>query len=896
MPVLLKQSSFRILIVILFLLGFAHYSFATTVIVPSDDEMIIGARSIVRGRVTAIESTFDSDRVRIYTYITIVVDEVIKGELTERRIVLKEMGGEVGDEGFKVFGNPQFTTGENVLLYLDTWRDGSLRTHQLFLGKFSITDDPSTGQQVVVRSLTDDGVSVLPPHAEHIRSERTITDRMELSAYIAMLRHRLEVNRDLSREFQDRYYRDIPVHAVPKEYNEVAARGDIHPNWTFISTAHPRWFQPDSGQPVIFNINPAGAPSAQSVDDMVAAMNAWSTISGCALRIQSGGTTSVCNESSSFNLILFNACDGRWSPSPGCAGTLALGGLGWTGNTRVINGTTFREARSGFVSFNPNASCHFTLSCNVREVAVHELGHAVGLGHSANTDATMAAFAHFDGRCASLRQDDRDGAIFIYPGTGGGPGPLDITTTSLPGGTVGTAYSQTLSATGGTAPYSWSLVAGQGTLPPPLTLNPSTGVISGTPNTAGTYNFTMRVNDSASGSDQQALSIVVAAQGAGPYSSQFVSQQGVPSSIAPGASFQVTMRWTNNGTQTWSGSAFYIVTQNPSFNTNWLGGTFNAISLNGFSIATGQQLDVTFNAIAPSVSGSYNFQWQVYQNGGVGFFGQASTNVVINVGTSCSAVPATASQSFAANGGAGSFNVNASAGCNWTAVSNNAFITITSGSGTGNGTVSYTVAAHSSTSARSGSISIGAQTFNVLQGGAFLDVPIGHAFYTDIGKLSARGVTTGCGGGNYCPDQLVTREQMAAFIIRALGEFSPPPPSSQRFADVSPTNPFYAFIEQMAVRQITQGCGGGNYCPSSTVTREQMAAFLIRARGEFTPPTPSSQRFGDVPPANPFYNFIDRMAALGITLGCSAEPPMYCPAQTVTRAQMAAFLVRAFGL
>jgi len=52
----------------------------------------------------------------------------------------------------------------------------------------------------------------------------------------------------------------------------------------------------------------------------------------------------------------------------------------------------------------------------------------------------------------------------------------------------------------------------------------------------------------------------------------------------------------------------------------------------------------------------------------------------------------------------------------------------------------------------------------------------------------------------------------------------------------------------------------------------------------------------DVPPSNAFYNFIDRMAVLNITLGCSANPPMYCPADSVTRGQMAAFLVRAFAL
>jgi hypothetical protein len=114
-------------------------------------------------------------------------------------------------------------------------------------------------------------------------------------------------------------------------------------------------------------------------------------------------------------VILFNGCDGRWSPTA-CSGVLALGGLGWnSGQTKVVNGVTFVRARAGFVSFNPYAACSFGDACNVQEITTHELGHALGLGHSALTDPTMYGFAHFDGRCAGLRQDDRDGMTFIYP-------------------------------------------------------------------------------------------------------------------------------------------------------------------------------------------------------------------------------------------------------------------------------------------------------------------------------------------------------------------------------------------------------------------------------------------------------------------------------------------------
>jgi hypothetical protein len=89
----------------------------------------------------------------------------------------------------------------------------------------------------------------------------------------------------------------------------------------------------------------------------------------------------------------------------------------------------------------------------------------------------------------------------------GAPGALTITTTSLASGTQGSAYSRTVSATGGTTPYTWSIYSG--TLPDGLTIGSSTGIISGTPTTTGTSSFTVRVTDSALATDDQALSITI---------------------------------------------------------------------------------------------------------------------------------------------------------------------------------------------------------------------------------------------------------------------------------------------------------------------------------------------------------------------------------------------------
>jgi hypothetical protein len=82
-----------------------------------------------------------------------------------------------------------------------------------------------------------------------------------------------------------------------------------------------------------------------------------------------------------------------------------------------------------------------------------------------------------------------------------------ITTTSLPAAMVGVAYSQTLQATGGTPPYTWSVSAGA--LPAGVTLNTSTGALTGTPTTAGVFAFTAQVVDNLSQTDTQPLSIAV---------------------------------------------------------------------------------------------------------------------------------------------------------------------------------------------------------------------------------------------------------------------------------------------------------------------------------------------------------------------------------------------------
>ena len=196
---------------------------------------------------------------------------------------------------------------------------------------------------------------------------------------------------------------------------------------------------------------------------------------------------------------------------------------------------------------------------------------------------------------------------------------------------------------------------------------------------------------------------------------------------------------------------------------------------------------------------------------------------------SCTFSLGTTSQSFAANGGTGSFDLTDPAHCGWTVQASDTWIHITSPlTGSGNTTISYSVDRNTNTVRRSGQILVGGQVFTVLQGAAFLDVPESDQFYSFIGKLSARGITSGCGSGNFCPDQMIPRDQAAIFLIRAKGET---PSNTQHFTDVPPGSFGFGEINRMFELGITAGCGGGNYCPAGSVTRGQIAVFLVRAFG-----------------------------------------------------------------
>lgn len=166
----------------------------------------------------------------------------------------------------------------------------------------------------------------------------------------------------------------------------------------------------------------------------------------------------------------------------------------------------------------------------------------------------------------------------------------------------------------------------------------------------------------------------------------------------------------------------------------------------------------------------------------------------------------------------------------------------------------------------------------------------GHLFEKDINCIATAGISRGCNppaNDRFCPDSTVTRGQMAAFLTRALELDA----GDESFTD-SIGHTFEDDIAALATADITRGCNpptNDRFCPDQRLTRGQMAAFLVRALGL----NPSNETFVDTA-GHTFEKDVAALAGAGITRGCN--PPdntRFCPDQPVTRGQMAAFLNRA---
>ena len=180
-------------------------------------------------------------------------------------------------------------------------------------------------------------------------------------------------------------------------------------------------------------------------------------------------------------------------------------------------------------------------------------------------------------------------------------------------------------------------------------------------------------------------------------------------------------------------------------------------------------------------------------------------------------------------------------------------------------------------------------------GDGFSDVT-GGVHKPAIDALAAMGVFEGteCAEGMFCPDGDMKRWTMGVWLVRVLDDEEPAAVSESSFADVDFEKWWLAHVERLAVLGITKGCRTEplRFCPDLSVTRAQMATFLV---GAFDLGAADPAGFTDT--AGNFHEAkIDALAAARVTAGCSTDPLRFCPDKSVTRSQMATFLARALGL
>jgi hypothetical protein len=405
-----------LVVLLVFALLAVTRSSPATIYAPMDDATLAGASAaIVTGTVTA--SAARKIGHRIVTETTVAVDRTYKGTVG-MTVTITTPGGAVGDERVVLFGAPRFAEGDPVLLYLQQGPHGEVRTTGLALGAYRL-ETASDGSIVATQAV---------PVAETRRLDDVAATAQALGDPGSAL---------------DGGEAGTPTTA----------------EFTFLGSPPGRWFEADQGVPVrlaVANADTTLGPSTSNavIDD---AVGAWTNVPTASIDLRRGASTSTApsvagGTCDGKSVVMFNDPFGEIPPlSNGCFGVLAIGGFCTKGTTGTLDGQQFARISEGDLTVADGLG-----SCMDREgmdeVVTHEIGHAMGMGHSSQNpnepnptlrDATMYFLLHLDGRGAGLRADDIAGISALYP--------VDVDPNDLDGDGVANAMDACPSTPSGTA-------------------------------------------------------------------------------------------------------------------------------------------------------------------------------------------------------------------------------------------------------------------------------------------------------------------------------------------------------------------------------------------------------------------------------------------------------------
>jgi fibronectin type III domain protein/matrixin len=373
---------------------------------------------IVRGRVVSVTSQWDPAVSGLYTYATIAVDETWKGDLFERQIVVKMLGGRVDDVQLWVSGQAALAPDEQVVLWLEVRpRDRTLYPAGLWQGVWKVrTDDAEV-------------------FAERSGPSGEIRDRTSLDALRSIAAGSTTTGH--------------PFTAFPTEFLEAS-------HYTYLPTdpGQPpgRWHEADFATLVSVDYQPPPGGLGGGLAELDAAIALWDG-SGMSLQLQRGvSRTARCIatfEGDGRISIAFNDPCGEISDS---GSILGIGGAYMTPVSRVVGSTTFQKIVQGMVVLNNSAGAYTYLSRRgcFQDALAHNIGHAIGLGHaSGNVMMSPNPLPNCSSGPSGLAADDIDGIRSIYPpGSGGGlPGPPSGLSATVNGTTVTLNWSAPASGT-----------------------------------------------------------------------------------------------------------------------------------------------------------------------------------------------------------------------------------------------------------------------------------------------------------------------------------------------------------------------------------------------------------------------------------------------------------------
>jgi matrixin len=416
----------------------------------SDDQLATKASAIVSGRVAAIGTGRDAGTGAIHTYVTIGVDRVFKGDIPERDITVKQLGGRIGTDTLVVFGQAEFVAGEDVLLFLATrQRDRTLMTAALWQGKWTIERDAASGEAIATRrepELADRGA---------LRGE---AERRSLGAFTS----RLEALGAAARTSNPRRFAVQP--SADEMRGVVLSSRNALP---FTQLGPARWNEFDSRTSIPVDTQSSGQPGlgGGGFTELGRARSAWGDAAG--LLFGGGGNTNKCFGAGPFDGRISITFDDRCGDIDDDQSIIAIGGFQSTSSGgRTVNGVGFSRIVAGYYVTNdaPDVQDLLHNSGCFQFVATHEIGHVLGMGHSSDPGAVMfpsVALSRCSGGSPGLNADDVTGIRFIYPGASSTPTAAPGAPTNLAAAAFGSTVSLTWTApTAGGSPTAYIIEAG----------------------------------------------------------------------------------------------------------------------------------------------------------------------------------------------------------------------------------------------------------------------------------------------------------------------------------------------------------------------------------------------------------------------------------------------------